>query len=111
MRSYCAAQGTISSLLGENRMEDNIRMRMCTYMYDWVTWLYSRNWHSIVNQLNQINNPNYIRQRKPDQREKKKKDIFFNPFKVSMEITLMGFRRQSSAYSCMRVSIHSSNTY
>ena len=20
-------------------------------MYDWVTWLYSKNWHNIVNQL------------------------------------------------------------
>ena len=20
-------------------------------MYDWVTWLYSRNWHSVVNQI------------------------------------------------------------
>ena len=20
-------------------------------MYDWVTWLYSRNWHNVVNQI------------------------------------------------------------
>ena len=23
----------------------------CTYMYDWVTFLYSRNWRNIVNEL------------------------------------------------------------
>ena len=28
--------------------EDNMRKRM--YIYDWVTILYSRNWHNIVNQ-------------------------------------------------------------
>ena len=70
---YCTAQGTISNLLGENMMEDSVRKRMCIftyicvytythmyiyihthiymYMYDWVTLLYSRNWHNIVNQL------------------------------------------------------------
>ena len=25
--------------------------KQCIYMYDWVTMLYSRNWHYIVNQL------------------------------------------------------------
>ena len=28
MRSYCVAQGTISSLLGWNMMEDNVKKRM-----------------------------------------------------------------------------------
>ena len=55
MRSYCTAQGTISNLLGQNMMEDNMRKIMCTYMcvcvYNWVTLLYNRNWHNIVNQL------------------------------------------------------------
>ena len=37
-------------------MEDNIRKGMCVgmyhmCMYHWVTLLYSRNWHNIVNQL------------------------------------------------------------
>ena len=34
-------------------MEDNIRkgMCVCVRVYDWVTLLYSRNWHIIVNQL------------------------------------------------------------
>ena len=52
MRSYCVAQGTISSLLGKNMMEDSMKKGMCvcgcdTHMYiDWVTMLYSRNWHN-----------------------------------------------------------------
>ena len=45
MRSCCIAQGTISSHLGWNMMEDNVRKRIYIYlyMYDWVTLLYSRN--------------------------------------------------------------------
>ena len=31
--SYWAAPGTISSLLGENMMEDNTRKIMCVYIY------------------------------------------------------------------------------
>ena len=27
-------------------MEDNMRKRMHIYIYDWVTMLYGRNWHS-----------------------------------------------------------------
>ena len=59
MRPYCTAQGTISSLLGETMMEDNMRKRICFIrisvcvfinVYDWVTLLYSKNWHNIVNQ-------------------------------------------------------------
>ena len=48
MRSYCKAQGTISNLLEQNMMEDNIERE---YIYDWVPFLYSRNWRNIVNQL------------------------------------------------------------
>ena len=55
MRSYCIAQGTISSLLGWIIMEDNKRKRrgvcVCVWMTDWVTMLYSRNWLNTVNQL------------------------------------------------------------
>ena len=51
MRFYCRAQGSISSLLGQTTMEDHIRKGMYIYMDDWVTLLYSRNWHNTVNQL------------------------------------------------------------
>ena len=44
-RSYCTVQGTISNLLGQNMMEDNMRKRI------WVTLLYNRIWHKILNQL------------------------------------------------------------
>ena len=30
---------------------DGNNIKKCIYMYDWVTWLYSRNWHNIVKQL------------------------------------------------------------
>ena len=46
MRSCCIAPGTISSLLGQTRMED----KGIISMYDWVTLLHSRNWHNTVNQ-------------------------------------------------------------
>ena len=49
MKSYSIAQGTTSSLLGKNMMEENIRKGI--YMYDWVTLRYCTNWHNIVNQL------------------------------------------------------------
>ena len=51
MRSCCIVQGTISSHLWWNLMEDNMRKIMYVYMYDWVTLLCSRNWQNIVNQL------------------------------------------------------------
>ena len=68
MRSYCIAQGTVSSLLGQTIMEDNRRKGMCVYMYEYmcvyiyidrydrVTLLFCRNWHNIVNQLYLIKN-------------------------------------------------------
>ena len=49
LRSYCTAQGTISSLLRQTMMEKNIKKNV--YMCNWITLLYSRNWHNIVNQL------------------------------------------------------------
>ena len=48
---YSAVQGTIPNLWGQTIMENNIRKGMCMCMYDWVTLLYNRNWHNIVNQL------------------------------------------------------------
>jgi len=65
MKFYCTAQGTISSLLGQTMMEDNIRECACVYIYihtyereyththtyDWVTLLCGRNWLNIVKQL------------------------------------------------------------
>ena len=38
-------------LLGQNMLEDNMRKGMYICVYDWVTLLYSRNWHNTVNQL------------------------------------------------------------
>ena len=49
MRSYSTTLGTMCTLLGWTMMEDNTRKRM--YIYDWVTMLYSRNRHNVVNQL------------------------------------------------------------
>ena len=53
MRSYSTAQGTMSNLLGKNMTEESMKKKKkeCTYMYDQVTLLYSRNWRNIVNQL------------------------------------------------------------
>ena len=42
MRSCCIAQGTVSSHLWYYMVEDNVRK--ITYIYDWVTLLYSWNW-------------------------------------------------------------------
>ena len=33
MRSYFVAQRTTSNLLGQNMIEDNMRKRMCVYIY------------------------------------------------------------------------------
>ena len=49
MRSYCTAQGTLSSLLGKNVMREGMRKRMHILMHDWITLLYNRNWHNNVN--------------------------------------------------------------
>ena len=35
----------------QNMMEDSMRKTTYIYMYDWVTNMYRRNWHNIVNQL------------------------------------------------------------
>ena len=52
-------QGTLSSLLGQAMLENNIKERVYMFVYKYiyvfllysVTLLYSRNWHNIVNQL------------------------------------------------------------
>ena len=36
MRSYYIAQGTMSNLLGQTLMEDNIRKEMCICMYIYI---------------------------------------------------------------------------
>lgn len=46
MKSYCTAQGSISNLLEQTMMEDNVKKEMCI----WATLLYGRNWHKIVTQ-------------------------------------------------------------
>ena len=50
MRSYCTAQETMSNFLWYTMIEDNMR-KGCIRRYDWVTLLYIRNWHNIVNQI------------------------------------------------------------
>ena len=47
----CIAQGTIPDHLWWNLMEDNVKKRMCIYMFNWVTLLYSKNWQNIVSQV------------------------------------------------------------
>ena len=42
MRSCCIAQGTLSSRLRWNMMEDKVRKRMYIYVCDWGFLLYSR---------------------------------------------------------------------
>ena len=50
---FIYSTGNYIQALGIDQMEDNIRKGMCVYiyicMYDWVTLLYRRNWHNIVN--------------------------------------------------------------
>ena len=43
MKYCCIAQGTLSNLLRQNMMEDNMRKRMYIYMYEWLPMLFSRN--------------------------------------------------------------------
>ena len=50
MRSYCMAQG-IQSLRIEHDASQYEKKNVYTYMHDWVTMLYSKNWHNPVNQL------------------------------------------------------------
>ena len=71
MRSCCTAQGTISSHLGWNMMEENVRKRMYVYMYDWVALRYSRNWQNTVNIMGKIK----IIKKEKKMKLKKKKEI------------------------------------
>ena len=48
-RSYCIAQGTIFNILWQKIMEKNMKKNI--NMYNWVTLLYIKNQHNIVNQL------------------------------------------------------------
>ena len=41
------AEGTMSSHLWWNLMEDHVKECVCIYIYDWVTLLYSRNGQNI----------------------------------------------------------------
>ena len=52
MRSYCTAQGTMSSLLGQTMMEENMRKGMYIYV-PLVHFAIQQklNQHNIVNQL------------------------------------------------------------
>ena len=43
-------RGNYIQFLGIEYDKDSVRKK-CIYMYDWVTMLYSRNWHNTVNLL------------------------------------------------------------
>ena len=45
------AQRTLCNILWYSIWEDNLKEYGCVYMYDWITLLYSRNWHNTENQL------------------------------------------------------------
>ena len=61
--------GNYIQILGQTMMEDNMR-KIYIHMYDWVTMLYSRNWHNTVNQL--YSNKNKILKIKINLKNKKK---------------------------------------
>ena len=47
----CMAQRTLSNILWLSIWEKNLKENGCVYMYNWITLLYSRNYHNTVNQL------------------------------------------------------------
>ena len=47
----CIAQGTLPSILWSSVWEKNLKKKGFMYMYNWITLLYSSNYHNIVNQL------------------------------------------------------------
>ena len=51
MGTCCLTQGTQPSMLWSSVWEKNLKEKGCGYMYNGITFLYSRNIHSIVNQL------------------------------------------------------------
>ena len=50
INNFCIVQETIFSVLWLTKMERNI-YKKSLYVYSWVTFLYNRDWHNIVNQL------------------------------------------------------------
>jgi len=51
MGTCCRAQRTLPNILWSSVWEKNVKENGCVYMYNWITLLYSRNYHNIVNQL------------------------------------------------------------
>ena len=57
MGTHCIAQGALPNLLWLSMWEKNLKETWSVYMFNWITLLYIRNDHNIVNQLyfNKIN--------------------------------------------------------
>ena len=50
MGNCCIAQRTLPNILWYSTWEKNLKENGCLFMYDWITLLYSRNYHNPVNQ-------------------------------------------------------------
>ena len=50
-RNCCMAQGTLPNIMWWSIWEKILKKNGCVYLYNWITLLYSRNCHNIVNQL------------------------------------------------------------
>ena len=51
MGTCCITQRTLHNILWWSIWENNLKNNGCLYMYSWITLLYSKNYHNIVNQL------------------------------------------------------------
>ena len=61
----------------------------CIYMYDWVTLLYSRNWHHIVNQLfSNLKNTNYCTNCCEESKKKKIRQL--TSFSCYLPVKILG---------------------
>ena len=49
--NFWIAQGGLPNILWWSLREKNLKKNGCVYMYNWITLLFSRNYHNIVNQL------------------------------------------------------------
>ena len=50
-RTYCAAQGTVLSVMWQPGWKGRLGEDGYMYMYGWVPWLFTWNYHNIVNWL------------------------------------------------------------
>ena len=49
--TLCRAPGTLANILWSSVWENNLKENRCLCIYNWITLLYSRNDHNLVNQL------------------------------------------------------------